>query len=92
MLFGQLFRRVGLWFLPAAALSPLLFGIGHLYQGNGLLETAGAFLVTLIGGIWFSWSAFEAGNSALGGIEANVYRLLTVAISIWLTLRWTQKQ
>ncbi len=108
-LFGQLHRRVGLWFIVAASASAILFGMGHLYQGAELLEMAGVFAVTAIGGIWFSWlfkrwqynlwvpinfhllmnlywSVFEAGSNALGGVEANVYRLLTILISIGLTL------
>ncbi len=112
-LFGQLYRRVGLWFVIAAGSSAILFGVAHLYQGEGLIETAGIFAVTLIGGLWFSWlymrwnfnlwvpinfhllmnlywSSFEVGNNALGGLEANIYRIITIGLSIWLTLRWTR--
>ncbi len=109
-LFGQLYRRVGLPFVLAALPGALFFGIGHLYQGNAIADTAGIFLVTFAGGLWFSWlfkewnfnlwvpiglhflmnfywTIFQAGDNALGGLLPNVFRGLTIALSIWLTLR-----
>jgi hypothetical protein len=32
-----------------------VFGIGHLYQGNDLLSALGAFGLTALGSLWFSW-------------------------------------
>lgn len=109
-LFGQLFRKAGWGFIPAAGISALVFGIGHLYQGNTLGETLGVFGVTLLGGLWFAylytewqhnlwvpiafhllmnayWDIFDMGTSALGGTYANLFRGLTIALSIILTLR-----
>ncbi len=109
-LFGQLFRRVGLPFFIAALPMALFFGLGHLYQSNEVGETIGIFLVTLLGGLWFSWlyiawnenlwvpiafhllmnlywTAFSAGDNALGGLWPNLFRMATIALSIWLTLR-----
>ena len=110
-LFSQLHRRVGLWFVVAAGANAVLFGIGHLYQGNNLSESLGVFAITLLGGLWFSWllvrwaynlwvpigfhflmnlywSLFSAGDNAIGGIEANLYRVVTIGLSIWLTILW----
>lgn len=33
------------------------------------------------------WSVFNAGDNALGGLWPNVFRIATIALSIWLTLR-----
>ncbi len=108
--FGQLHRRVGLPFLVAAGAGAVFFGLGHLYQGNTVADTTGIFLVTLAGGLWFSWlykawdynlwvpiglhflmnfywMIFQAGDNALGGAGANVFRVLTIAVSVVWTLR-----
>ena len=42
-LFGLLFRRAGWGFLPAAAVSAILFAAGHLYQSSDLGVSAGIF-------------------------------------------------
>ena len=54
-LFGQLFRKAAWGFIPAVLINAVIFGMGHLYQGNSLGETTGVFFVTLIGGVWFAW-------------------------------------
>ncbi len=110
-LFGQLYRRVGLWFPIAAGSSALIFGLAHIYQGNSATEAAGVFAVTLAGGVWFSWlfmrwrfnlwvpivfhvlmnlywSAFNVGENALGGLEANIYRVAVIALSLVITIWW----
>lgn len=110
-LFGQLYRRVGLWFPLAAGSSALIFGFGHIYQGNSPAEAAGVFAVTLAGGVWFSWlfmrwrfnlwvpitfhvlmnlywGVFNVGENALGGLEANIYRIAVIILSIVITVRW----
>jgi membrane protease YdiL (CAAX protease family) len=58
-LFGFLFRFAGWGFLPAALLSALVFGIEHLYQARDPLEALGVFLVTGLGGLWWSWLLVE---------------------------------
>ena len=40
----------------------------------------------------FYWEAFEAGNNALGGLEANIYRAAVIVLSIGLTRYWKKKQ
>jgi uncharacterized protein len=54
-LFGVLFKRARWGFVPASLIAALVFGIGHLYQGNDLLSAFGAFAVTALGSLWFSW-------------------------------------
>lgn len=40
----------------------------------------------------FYWGVFDMSNNALGGLEANLYRGLTIALSIILTIYWKKKQ
>jgi uncharacterized protein len=54
-LFGVLFKRARWGFVPASLIAALVFGIGHLYQGNDLMSAFGAFAVTALGSLWFSW-------------------------------------
>lgn len=58
-LFGLLFRYAGWGFLPAALVSGLYFGAAHLYQGQGLADSAAIFALTAFGGLWFSWLYVE---------------------------------
>lgn len=58
-LFGMLFRKCGWGFVPASVLGALLFGLGHIYQGNGPAEVAGIFLITAMGATWFAWLYVE---------------------------------
>ena len=62
-LFGQLFRKANWGFVPAVLLNALIFGSGHLYQGNNFRQTMGVFLVTLMGGVWFAWLYIEWENN-----------------------------
>ena len=59
MLFGLLFRFAGWGFLPAALFGALVFGVGHLYQGNTLGELVGVFGITAIGALWWAWVYIE---------------------------------
>lgn len=109
-LFGLLFRFCGWGFIPASLAGALVFGLGHIYQGSSLPETAGVFLVTAMGAVWFawlyieweknlwipiflhilmnlSWSLFDMSGNALGGLFANIFRIITIALTIILTLR-----
>ena len=54
-LFGQLYRHFKLGFITASILPALLFGIGHLYQGDSFSSCSLVFFITFIGAIWFSW-------------------------------------
>ena len=54
-LFGLLVRVAGWRFLPAATLGAVIFGIGHLYQGESPAEAAGVFAITLAAGLWWAW-------------------------------------
>ena len=110
LLFGQLFRHARWGFVFAGLASAVFFGAGHLYQGSSWGSLAGIFLVTFMGGMWFSWlyveygynlwvpmsyhffmnlswAVFEAGGNALGGVGPNIFRIATIALSIWLTIR-----
>ncbi len=59
--FGFLFRFARCGFLPAALVGAVVFGAGHLYQGNGLAESAAVFAITALGALWFSWLYVEWG-------------------------------
>lgn len=60
-LFGFLFRFAGWGFLPAALVGAAIFGAGHLYQGEALLDSAAVFAITALGGLWFAWLYVEWG-------------------------------
>lgn len=40
----------------------------------------------------FYWGLFDMDTTALGGLEANIYRALTIALSIIITIRWNRNQ
>ncbi|MEM9918160.1 MAG: CPBP family glutamic-type intramembrane protease [Bacteroidota bacterium] len=113
-LFGLLFRKAKWGFLAAVLLNALIFGTAHLYQGQTFGQTAGIFMVTLAGGIWFAWlyiewennlwiaislhffmnlawKLFAMDNTALGDWGANLFRIMTIALSIVFTLIHRQK-
>lgn len=76
-LFGQLFRKANWGFIPAVLLNAVIFGIGHLYQGNSFGETTGVFLVTLLGGIWFAWLYIEWDNNLWVAISLHIFMNLS---------------
>lgn len=55
ILFGLLFRKTNLGFIPSVFFGALYFGILHLYQSTDLAEMWGIFLITFFGGILFAW-------------------------------------
>ncbi len=63
MVFGLLFRFAGWGFLPASLLGATIFGIGHFYQGNSMLEFLGIFGITAIAAVWWSWMYIEWDNN-----------------------------
>ncbi len=62
-LFGQLFRRVNLGFIPAVAVNGLIFGLSHLYQAKDLGESLAIFAITFAGAVWFAWLFIEWRNN-----------------------------
>jgi len=113
-LFGILFRKLGWGFIPASAIGALFFGLGHIYQGSTIAETAGIFLITAVGAAWFawlyvewnnnlwvpvflhvlmnlSWALFEVSTNALGGWYTNLFRVITIALTIIITIRYHKK-
>ena len=58
-LFGQLFRKTNLGFIPSILLGALIFASGHLYQSQIITELIGIFLVTFSGAIFFAWLYVE---------------------------------
>jgi uncharacterized protein len=60
-LFGVLFRYCGWGFIPAALISSVIFGLGHIYQGHDAISAVMALAVTAIAGTWFAWLYCECG-------------------------------
>ncbi len=113
-LFGILFSRLRWGFLPASLVGAVVFGAGHLYQGNSMADYTGIFIATFMGAIWFcwlfaewennlwvpvflhtfmnlSWELFEVSPNAGGTLLSNLFRALTIALSIFLTIRHKHK-
>ena len=72
-LFGLLFRTARWGFLPAALLGAVIFGIGHIYQGNSVIESAGVFLITFIGALWWAWLYVEWNYNAWVPIGFHIF-------------------
>ena len=79
-LFGQLFRKAKWGFIPAVMLNALIFGMGHLYQGSSMGQTAGVFMVTLMGGIWFAWLYIEWDNNLWIAIGLHFFMNLSCCL------------
>lgn len=114
-LFGQLFRKTSLGFIPSVLLGALLFAFGHLYQSQSVGELVGIFAITFSGAVFFawlytewnynlwvpifmhtlmnlSWIIFSVDNTALGDVTANVFRGLTIAAAILLTILYKRRK
>lgn len=61
VLFGVLFRYCRLGFIPAALVSSVVFGLGHIYQGHDAMSAFAAFAITTVAGTWFAWLFCESG-------------------------------
>jgi uncharacterized protein len=108
-LFGILFTKLKWGFIPASLPGAIIFGISHLYQGSGITETLGIFVVTFTGALWFawlymewnqnlwvpiwmhilmnlSWALFDVSTNALGGFSANIFRIITIVLSVLITI------
>lgn len=60
-LFGLLFRKTNLGFIPSIILGALIFALGHLYQSKDIGELLGIFMITFSGAIFFAWLFVEWG-------------------------------
>lgn len=58
-LFGQIFKKTNLGFIPSILFGALLFAFGHLYQSQDINELIGIFIVTFSGAIFFAWLYVE---------------------------------
>ena len=54
-LFGLVFKKTNLGFIPSVLFGALFFGILHLHQSSEIGELVGIFLITFLGGILFAW-------------------------------------
>jgi uncharacterized protein len=54
-LFGILFRKTGMGFIPAVLAGALLFAAGHVYQSRNPAELAGIFAITFSAAVFFAW-------------------------------------
>ncbi len=77
-LFGQLFKKANWRFAPAAFLNAVIFGMGHLYQGNSFEHTLGVFAITLMGGAWFAWLYIEW--------DSNLW--VAISLHFFMNLSW----
>ena len=114
-LFGLLFRFLGWGFIPAAVLSAVIFGLGHIYQGNSSGTVLAVFAITAIGSAWFawlyiewqnnlwvpiffhmlmnaSWLLFQVSETAVGGLYSNIFRAVTIALSVLITIYFNKKK
>jgi membrane protease YdiL (CAAX protease family) len=60
-LFGVLFHYCRWGFIPAALISSIIFGLGHIYQGHDVISAVMALAITAIAGTWFAWLYCECG-------------------------------
>lgn len=58
-LFGLLFRKTNLGFIPSIIFGALIFAFGHLYQSQDIGELIGIFLITFSGAVFFAWLYVE---------------------------------
>lgn len=77
-MFGQLFRYGKIGFVWAILLPAIFFGIGHLYQGDTLIESLMAFGVTALGALFFSWVY----------VECNYNLWISIGLHIFMNFSW----
>lgn len=58
-LFGLLFKKTNLGFIPSISLGALIFAFGHLYQSQDINELVGIFTITFFGAVFFAWLYVE---------------------------------
>lgn len=54
-LFGQIFRKTKIGFIPAVLFGAVIFAFGHLYQSQDFGTLIGIFGMTFMGAILFAW-------------------------------------
>lgn len=54
-LFGILFKKTKLGFIPSTIFGAVIFALGHLYQSQNISEMVGIFAVTFFGAFFFAW-------------------------------------
>ena len=102
----QLQRGTGWPFWVVVWPSALLFGYGHVEQGQSLKEMAGLFFLTGAGGVTFAWlvyrwqnlwvgmnlcwELFSVAKSAIGGWFPFMLQNLTMLLAIFITLYRTR--
>ncbi len=114
-LVGLLFRKLKWGFIPATLVGAVVFGLGHLYQGESVNESIGIFMITFIGSAWFgwlfiewnenlwipillhtfmnlSWSLFDVGGNALGDNSTNLFRTITIILTVVTTIIYNLKK
>lgn len=62
-LFGQLYKRAGWSFWPAALTPAVVFALAHLYQSQDPAEIAGIFAITALGSVVFSYIFVQWGGN-----------------------------
>lgn len=77
-MFGQLFRYGKIGFIWAIILPAIFFGIGHLYQGDTLVESLMAFGVTALGALYFSWVY----------VECNYNLWVSIGLHMFMNFSW----
>ncbi|MES2620788.1 MAG: type II CAAX endopeptidase family protein [Bacteroidota bacterium] len=58
-LFGQLFKKTNLGFIPSVLFGALIFAFAHLYQSQNINQLIGIFLITFSGAVFFAWLYVE---------------------------------
>lgn len=77
-LFGLVFRKTTLGFIPSVFFGAVYFGVLHLYQSTDLLEMIGVFSITFLGGILFAWVYTEW--------KFNIY--IPIFLHVFMNLSW----
>src|SRR5690606_4330694 len=54
-LFGLLFRKTNLGFIPSIIFGALLFAFAHLYQSQDITELIGMFMIAFLVAVFFCW-------------------------------------
>ena len=72
-LFGMLFYKMKWGFVPAALLGAIIFGMGHMYQGESVVQTVIIFGITAMGAAWFAWLLVEWGNNLWVPIFMHIF-------------------
>jgi len=62
-LFGQVYNKTKLGFIPSIIFGAVVFAMGHFYQSQNLYELIGIFSVTFMGAILFAWLYVEWDNN-----------------------------